>query len=223
MGGYTFDFGFLVQSVPLLLRGLGVTLELTAISVAIGTLAGFVVCLMVMSPIKPLAWLAKGFIEVFRCTPALVQLIWIFYCVPIFLGVYIDPIPMAILALTLNITAFDAEAYRAAIQAIPSAHIDASTAIGLSPWKRTIHVVLPQAIIIATPVLVTNAIGLLQQSALVSIVGIADLMYEGKTLATATYRPIETFTAVALIYFAIALPASQAVSLIERRLRLRGI
>ena len=101
--------------------------------------------------------------------------------------------------------------------------MDASTAIGLSAFKRTIYVILPQAVIIATPVLVTNAIGLLQQSALVSIVGIADLMYEGKTIATATYRPIETFTAVALIYFIVALPASQAVSFIERRLRLRGV
>ena len=167
--------------------------------------------------------MAGGFIEIFRCTPALVQLIWIFYCVPIFLGLYIDPIPMAILALSLNITAFNAEAYRAAIQAIPNAHLDASTAIGLSAFKRTIYVILPQAVIIATPVLVTNAIGLLQQSALVSIVGIADLMYQGKTIAPGPYGPIETFTAVALIYFIVALPASQAVSFIERRLRLRGV
>lgn len=223
MGGYSFDAGFLVQSIPLLLQGLGVTLELTIVSVVIGTLAGFAVCLMAMGAVKPVAWVAIAFIELFRCTPALVQLIWIFYCLPILLGIYIDPISMGILALSLNITAYNAEAYRAAIQAIPGAHLDASTAIGLSPLERTIYVVLPQAVIIATPVLVTNAIGLLQQSALVSIVGIADLMYQGKTVATATYRPIETFTAVALLYFAIALPASQAVSLIERRLRLRGV
>ena len=216
MGSYTLDFSSIPQNFPLLLQGLWVTLELTGISVAIGLVGGFLVCLMAMSPFRPLAWLAIAFIELFRCTPALVQLIWIFYCVPIFLGVYIAPIPMAIIALSLNVTAYNAEAYRAAIQAIPHAHIDASTAIGLSPFQRTIFVVLPQAIITAAPVLVTNAIGLLQQTALVAIVAIGDLMYQGKTIATTTYRPIEIFSVVALIYFLISLPISQAVSWLER-------
>jgi polar amino acid transport system permease protein len=222
MGTYTLDFSFVFANLPLLMRGLAVTLELTLISVAVGLIAGFFVCLMAMSPFKPLAWIAISFIEIFRCTPALIQLIWIFYCVPIFLGVFIEPIPMAILALSMNVTAYNAEAYRAAIQSIPRAQLDACVALGLSPWERTIYVVLPQALFNATPVLLTNAIGLLQQSALVAIVAIGDLMYEGKTLATASYRPIEIFTVVAAIYFLVALPVSQTVALIERRFRRRA-
>ncbi|MBG21519.1 MAG: amino acid ABC transporter permease [Rhizobiales bacterium] len=219
MGSFTWDWNVVFNSFPKLMSGLGLTLQLTAISAVIGLVAGFLVCLMAMSKIAPLRWLAIAFIEIFRCTPALVQIVWIFYCVPIFFGIFWDPFTMAVLALGLNITAFNAEAYRAAIQTIPSSHYDASTALGLSAAKRTIYVVLPQAVMIAIPVLLTNTIGLLQQTSLVAIVAIADLMYQGKSLATQTYRPIEIYTLVALIYFALSLPMSQVVSYIEARLR----
>ncbi|MCB4769665.1 amino acid ABC transporter permease [Ancylobacter sp. Lp-2] len=221
MGGYTWDFSAITRNWDQLMDGLAVTLQLTGICTVIGLVGGFLVCLMAMSRLAPLRWIAVAFIELFRCTPALVQIIWIFYCVPFFFGVFFDPFLMAVLALGMNITAFNAEAYRAAIQAIPSSHEDACTALGLSPLKKTVYVILPQALLMATPVLLTNTIGLLQQTSLVAIVAIADLMYQGKTLATQTYRPIEIYTAVAFIYFAFSLPLSQVVGLWERRLRSR--
>ena len=131
--------------------------------------------------------------------------------------VYIDPIVMGVLALGLNLTAFNAEAYRAGVQAAPKEHIDACVALGLKPWQRTFCVVLPQALRSAMPVLMTNGIGSLQQSALVAIVAVADLMYVGKSLATQAYRPLETYTVVALIYFALSLPVARLVHVIERR------
>lgn len=221
MGRYSWDFAVITSNWDQLMGGLMVTLQLTAICAVIGLVGGFLVCLMAMSRIAPLRWGAVGFIEIFRCTPALVQIIWIFYCVPFFFGIFFDPFLMAVLALGMNITAFNAEAYRASIQAIPSAHYDASTALGLSPLRRTIFVILPQALLMSVPVLLTNTIGLLQQTSLVAIVAIADLMYEGKSLATQTYRPIEIYTAVAFIYFIISLPLSQVVGLCEKRLRSR--
>lgn len=221
MGRYSWDFSVITKNWDQLMGGLAVTLELTAICAVIGLIGGFIVCLMAMSRFAALRWIAVGFIELFRCTPALVQIIWIFYCVPYFFGVFFDPFLMAVLALGMNITAFNAEAYRAAIQSIPSSHYDACVALGLSPLKRTLFVILPQALLMAVPVLLTNTIGLLQQTSLVAIVAIADLMYEGKTLATQTYRPIEIYTAVAVIYFAFSLPLSQIVGLCEKRLRAR--
>jgi len=218
MGTFTWDWDVVLKSWPQLADGLVTTLELTAISATIGLFAGFIVCLMAMSRFWPLSWPAIAFIEIFRCTPSLVQMIWIFYCVPIFFNVFLDPFTMAIIALGLNITAFNAEAYRAAIQTIPSSHYDACTALGLSPLTKTLHVVLPQAFMTAIPVLLTNTIGLLQQTSLVAIVAIADLMYEGKSLATQTYRPIEIYTMVALIYFLMSLPVSQIVGFYEKRL-----
>ena len=126
---------------------------------------------------------------------------------------------MGILALGLNLAAFNAEAYRAAIQTIPSAHTDASTALGLNVFKRIIYVILPQALILATPVLITNGIGIFQQSALVALISVEELMYQGRYLSTQTFRPIETLTTVALIYFAVSFPVSQLVTFIEKRFK----
>ena len=214
---YQFDFHFLNGSLPALLDGLQVTLELALVSNLIGLTCGFVLCLMTLNRWFFIRWPAQLFIEFFRCTPALLQIVWFFYCVPMLFDVFIDPIVMGFLALGLNLTAFNAEAYRAGVQAVPREHLDASIALGLKGWQRTLYVVLPQALRIALPELITNGIGTLQQSALVAIVAVADLMYVGKSLATEAYRPLETYTLIALIYFALSLPIAQLVQWFERR------
>ncbi|TPE49467.1 amino acid ABC transporter permease [Maribrevibacterium harenarium] len=216
---YDIDFFYALRGIDQLLEGLKITLTLSAVSIIIGVTLGFVVCLLLMSRSRLLSFPAMTFIEIFRCTPALIQIVWIFYCVPMLFNVFLDPIVMGILALSLNLIAFNAEAYRAAIQSIPKAHLDASVALGLSPLQTQLYVILPQAVRLALPVLVTNGISIFQQSALVAIVAIEDLMYMGKMLSTETYRPIETFTLVALIYFAIALPAMFISNRLEKRLK----
>lgn len=214
---YEIDFFYVLKGTDKLLEGLVVTLELTFASVVIGVAAGFLLCLMSMSKQVWLRLPAVTFIEIFRCTPALIQIVWIFYCVPMLFNVFLDPLTMGIIALSLNLTAFNAEAYRAAIQAIPKAHHDACVALGLNRLQTNIYVILPQALRLALPVLATNAISIFQQSALVAIVAIEDLMYMGKLLSTETYRPIETFTIVALLYFIIALPVMIMSSRLEKR------
>uniref|UniRef100_UPI003341AD12 amino acid ABC transporter permease n=1 Tax=Castellaniella defragrans TaxID=75697 RepID=UPI003341AD12 len=217
MPNYTLDFFFVTQYLDKLLHGLWISLELTIGAILIGLVAGFIVCLLALSRFRLLAWLATGFIEFFRCTPALIQIVWFFYCVPILFNVYLEPMTMGLLALGLNCTAFNAEAYRAAIQGIPASHHDACTALGIKGLTKNLYVILPQALRSATPVLLTVGIMLFQQSALVSLVAIEDLMYEGKILSTLTYRPIETFTTVALIYFLVSFPFTRLVGHIERR------
>jgi polar amino acid transport system permease protein len=214
---YRFDFRFLEGSFGALLDGLRVTIELAIASNIMGLALGFALCLLAMSRWTAVRWPAQLFIEFFRCTPALLQIVWFFYCVPMMIDVFIDPILMGVLALGLNLTAFNAEAYRAGVQAVPKEHLDACVALGLKPWQRTVYVVLPQALRTSMPVLMTNGIGSLQQSALVAIVAVADLMYVGKSLATEAYRPLETYTIVALIYFALSLPIAKLVHVIERR------
>jgi polar amino acid transport system permease protein len=215
---YTFDFNA-VSFAPLL-RGLVVSLELTAAANVIGIVAGFGLALLLMSPYRAVRMPFMLFVEFFRCTPAIVQIVWIFYCVPMLFDVFLDPITMGVLALGLNLMAFNAEAYRASIQAVPKEQIDAGIALGLNPWQRILYIVFPTAFRASIPVLLTNGIVIFQQSALVAIVAIADLMYEGKSLATETYRPIETFTVVALIYFAVSFPVTQIVGMLERRRQL---
>lgn len=214
---YHFDFFYLLGSFPKLLEGLILTLKLTVASNLIGLTMGFVLALMAMSSNAFIRWPTMLFIDFFRCTPALIQVIWFFYCVPIVFNLYIDGLTLGILAIGFNLASFNAEAYRAAIQSIPREQTDASIALGLSPLQRTVSVILPQAFRASLPVLVANGIGAFQQTALVAIVALQDLMYMGKIIATDTYRPIETFTLVALIYLAISLPVSQLVEFFERR------
>lgn len=214
---YHFDFSFLAGSVGALVDGLKVTVVLAVAANAMGLVLGFVLCLLAMSRWAIVRWPAQLFIEFFRCTPALLQIIWFFYCIPMMVDVFIDPVAMGVLALGLNLTAFNAEAYRAGVQAVPKEHLDAAVALGLRPWQRTIFVVLPQALRSAMPVLLTNGIGSLQQSALVAIVAVADLMYVAKSIATEAYRPLETYSVVALVYFALSLPIAKLVHVIERR------
>jgi len=215
---YTFDFN--AVSFEPLLKGLVVTLELTLAATAIGLTVGFLAALLIMSRIAVVRLPTMLFVEFFRCTPAIVQIVWFFYCVPMLFDVYLNAMTMGILALGLNLTAFNAEAYRAAIQAVPREQLDAGIALGLNPLQRVLYIVLPTAFRASIPVLLTNGIGIFQQSALVAIVAIQDLMYQGKSLATETYRPIETFTVVALIYFAVSFPVTQIVGYLERRRQL---
>ncbi len=214
---YNFDFSSVFRNMGPLWEGLGVTLELTLAANAIGLTCGFVLALLLMNRFAVVRIPAMLFVEFFRCTPAIVQIVWFFYCVPMLFNVYLGSVTMGILALGFNVTAFNAEAYRAAIQAVSREQIDAGVALGLNPWQRVLYIVLPTAVRASIPVLLTNGIGIFQQSALVAIVAVQDLMYQGKTMATATYRPIETFTIVALIYFAVSFPVSQIVGWLERR------
>jgi polar amino acid transport system permease protein len=212
---YTFDFN--AVSLGPLMEGLVVTLQLTVAANLIGVVLGFPLALLLMSRVTVIRWPATLFVEFFRCTPAIVQIVWFFYCVPMLFNVFLGSMTMGILALGLNLMAFNAEAYRAAIQAVPREQLDAGIALGLNPLQRVLYIVLPNALRASMPVLLTNGIVIFQQSALVAIVAVQDLMYQAKTLATETYRPIETFTIAALIYFAVSFPVTQAVGWLERR------
>src|SRR5471032_755802 len=104
---YHFDFSFLAGSAGALLSGLKVTIELAVAANIMGLILGFFLCLLVMSRWAIVRWPAQLFVEFFRCTPALLQIIWFFYCIPMMLNVFIDPISMGVLALGLNLTAFN--------------------------------------------------------------------------------------------------------------------
>ncbi|MDD8021968.1 MAG: amino acid ABC transporter permease [Paracoccaceae bacterium] len=214
---YDLQFFYVWQNLDKLGRGVLVSLELTGLANLIGLTAGFAIALMLRARTPVLRVPATALVELFRCTPVLIQVVWFFYCVPILFNLFVDPMVMAVLALGLNLAAFNAEGYRAAIQSVPREQYDACAALGLGGWTRVRHVVLPHALRAALPVLMTNGITIFQQSALVALVAIPDLMYEGKMLSTETYRPIETYTVVAAIYFAISAPISLIVQRIEAR------
>ena len=215
--GYAYDFDAILRNFGPLLNGLELSLEIAIAANAIAIALGFLIALMLLSRSWLLRLPATIFVEFFRCTPFLVQIFWFFYCVPLLFNVFLSSRALGILALGLILSSFNAEAFRGAVQAVPREQIDAGVALGLSPWRRVVHIIFPAALRLAIPVLLTNGILAFQTSSLLSLVAVEELMFNAKMLSSKIYRPIETFTVVALIYFAISLPISQLVNWFERR------
>lgn len=202
---------------PALIKALGFSLVLTLSCALAGMLLGFLVSLMRTSKNPALYWSSTLFVEVFRGTPLLIQLFWIFFCLPIVLNTSFSPLVSVVISLVLFMGATSSESFRGALKSIPREQFDACQALGIGGAMRTIHVVLPQVLLRATPPLLSNSVALFKESALVSSVGIADLMFIGQNLSNRTARPVEFLTAVAIIYFLVAFPMTRVVGSIESR------
>jgi len=206
--GFTFSFGVVWKNIDVFLAGLLTTLQITGISMVLGLFLGIFVAVFRLSRNFVVSKVTAAYIEFFRCTPVLVQLVWVFYCLPIVLGIELGNYVSSIIALTLYVGAIYGEAFRSGIQGIEQDQIDATVALGLSPVQRMRYVILPQAVRIVIPVLLSNSVSLFKESSLVSTVGMSDLMYNGRILSASTYRPVEILTTVAVIYFIVAFPAT---------------
>jgi polar amino acid transport system permease protein len=215
---YHFSFSFMLDYWSALLIGLTTTLELTLVCVVLGVLLGFMVSLMRTSESWLIYTIGSVYVELFRGTPVLIQIFWIFFCLPIVLHVEIGNLSSAIIALSLYMAAISSETFRAAMKAISRDQHDACVALGLAPLAKITRVILPQTILRAIPTLLSNTVSLFKESSLVSAVGMSDLLYIGQNIATHIFHPVEILTTVAFIYFAIAFPLTRAVTIVERRL-----
>lgn len=212
------NFSFLMRFEHALLLGLWMTIKLTVICIVLGCSIGFLVGLARTSRSIVLRTLSGLYVEFFRGTPVLIQLFWIFFCLPLILHVELSNLASGVIALTLYMGAITSETFRASLRSIGSEQLDACVALGLPRRVQVTNVVLPQAVLRAVPTLLSNCVSLFKESALVSAVGMADLMYVGQNISNNTARPVEVLTVVALIYFAIAFPLTRAVSLVESRI-----
>ena len=215
---YHFSFGFILDYWSALLVGLATTLKLTVICVVLGMLLGFALSLMRTSENRLIYAIGSLYVEFFRGTPVLIQIFWIFFCLPLVLHVEIGSLASAIIALSLYMGAISCETFRAAMKAIAREQHDACVALGLPPVAKITHVIFPQTILRAIPTLLSNTVSLFKESSLVSAVGMSDLLYVGQNIATRTFHPVEILTTVAFIYFVIAFPLTRAVTIVEQRL-----
>jgi polar amino acid transport system permease protein len=213
----TFEWGLALRYLPLLVQGLLTTLKISAVIIALGLVLGLFVAGGRLSKNPFINGPVSAYVELFRGTPALVQLVWFYYCLPIFLGISLPGFTAIVVALTLNVAAFYGEAYRSGIQALSKDQIDSADVLGLSYFQKMYYVIVPQAFRLVIPVLLSLSISLFKDTSLVSTLGVGDLMYQGRVVATQTYRPIEILTSVAVIYFIIAFP----ISMLTRRLEIR--
>jgi polar amino acid transport system permease protein len=204
-----------------LLRGLTLTIELWVVAFGLGLGLGFGVG---MGRVSGRAWIngpAIAYVEVFRNTPVLVQLIWFYYAFPIVLGQQLAPTAAAILALTLNTSAYCAEIFRGGILSVARGQWEAARAIGMTYGMTMRRVILPQVLKRMLPAFTNRGIELAKVTSLASLLAVQELMYEGRLLSSTYYRPLEILTVVALIYFLLIYPGSFLSARLERRLAAR--
>lgn len=212
------DFSVILRFSDALAWGLLTTLKLTILCILLGVTLGFVIGLVRSSQSRIARGIAGTFVEFFRGTPVLIQLFWIFFCLPLVLGFELSNFVSATIALTLYMGAITSETFRSSLKAVGAEQMDACVALGLPRRAQILNVVLPQAVLRAVPTLLSNCISLFKESALVSAVGMADLMFVGQNISNNTARPVEVLTVVALIYFVIAFPLTRAVTLVEKKM-----
>lgn len=214
----TYNFSMVFGYWPPLLLGLWVTAKLTFICAVLGSLVGFLVSLARVSSSRALRWFSTIYVEFFRGTPVLIQLFWVFFCLPLILGIDLQNMVAATIALTLYTGAVTSETFRASLKSIRREEMDACIALGLPRFTQIAYIVLPQALLRAVPTLLSNVVSLFKESALVSAVGMSDLMFIGQNISNNTAKPVEVLTVVAVIYFVVAFPLTRVVTIIERRM-----
>lgn len=216
--GYEWSFDFLWRYRWLFVTGIEITLAYTAGTIILGLIVGLFVGIARLSKYKIVNWPLIAFIEAFRCTPILVQIVWFYYALPVILGIQIPAIAAATMVLTLYTAAFYAEIFRGGIVSIEPGQWDAARALGLSRWHMMRQVILPQAVKRMIPPFMNQSIIQLKNTSLVSTIAVPDLLYQGQLITADTYRPLETYTIVALIYFVLLFPATVFAQVYERRL-----
>ena len=219
----SFTAGLIVASfagfrefLPGLLEGALVTIEITIGSAILAVITAFIAAIAKMYGPLPIRWLAVSYIEVFRGTSALVQLFWLFFVLPHF-GVTLEPMPVAILALGLNVGAYGAEVVRGALASVPRGQWEAATALNMSRATALRRIIIPQAFVRMIPPWGNLFIELLKATSLVSLITIADLAFKAQQMNQTTFRTIEIFTIVLVFYLAIASVITVVMHAVEER------
>lgn len=212
----------LAEWAPRLWQGMLFTVTLTIGAMGVALALGLLLALARLDKRRwYFVWPAQAFVELIRGTPLLVQLFYIFYVLP-FVGIRLDRVPAGILGLAINYGAYLSEVFRSGIEAVPRGQWEAADALGMSNRLKLRRIVLPQAFRIVVPPVGNYFISLFKDSALVATISIPELLFTAQLLASETFRYVEIYTVIFVIYFAISYPASLGVRWVERRLQLGG-
>lgn len=214
-----FNFEKVVPSIPYILEGIGVTLQIVVGATIIGLILGILLALCKIGTIKPLRWFAAFYTSIFRGTPLVLQLMLIYYAVPQVLDIQIDPIPAAIIAFGLNSGAYISEIIRAGINAVDKGQMEAAKALGIPYAKMMKDIILPQAMKNILPSLMNEFITLNKESAIVTVIGALDIMRRAYVVGGATFTYLEPLLIAGLIYYVMTLVLSFLGQMLEKRMR----
>ncbi len=208
-----------LTNLKFLISGITTTIYISVVSIILAMIIGLIVALPSLSKNKFLTYLNITYVEIVRAIPLLVLILWIYYGLPIMLGLSFSPFVSGIIALTISESAFQAEIFRAGINSINKGQHEVSESLGMNFWKKMRFVILPQAIKNVLPAMGNQFVYVLKMSSLVSIIGIADLTRKANELVTTTYRPLEIYTFLILEYLVLILFVSYFVRKLENKLK----
>ncbi|AID44120.1 amino acid ABC transporter, inner membrane subunit [Candidatus Arthromitus sp. SFB-mouse-Japan] len=208
------NFSFLIKYYPFFLDGIKLTLLLALITIIFGSILGLVICILKISKYKILRAIASIYIEIIRGTPLIVQLIIIHYG----LKINMTELTSASIALSLNSAAYIAEIMRAGIISINKGQMEAAKSLGMNHFNAMKLIIIPQAIKNILPALANEFVVLIKESAIVSYIGLADLMYKANQIRSLTYLTLEPLLVAALIYLIITFTLSKFIHYFERKL-----
>lgn len=214
----SFDWGFVLTTLPAFAKAVVVTLQVGAIAIATGLLVALVNTTILVLRIRILSTLVKGYVEVARNTPLLLQLFFIYFALPT-VGIRLSGFSAAIIAMTFLGGAYLTEVLRAGVEAVPKSQIESGLSIGLSRWQLLRHVVLPQAGILSLPALFANFVFLLKETTIVSAVAVPEILYTTKSYIALYYKTYEMLAVMTAICVLLFLPLSLLLVRVERRLQ----
>ncbi|PGH56964.1 ABC transporter permease [Azospirillum sp. TSH100] len=215
---YQWDFSPVLTRWPLLLDGLLNTVKIAAIAIVFGVLVGLVLALLRLSPRRSLRLPAAVFVEFYRNTPPIVHFFWFFYALPVVLNISLDPLVAAVLALSTQSGAFYAEVFRGGIRSIERGQWEGAKALGMTHTQLMRRIVVPQAATRMVAPFVERSFELIKTTALASTLAYGELLYQAMMVNSETFRPLEVYTAVALLYLVLLVSCSALARVAEARL-----
>jgi His/Glu/Gln/Arg/opine family amino acid ABC transporter permease subunit len=205
-------------NLKFMLAGLGATLAISFAAIVLSVILGMLLAVAGLSKSNLLRWINRIYVEVFRAIPILVLLLWVYYGLPVMVGLQLDAFAAGVLTLALSDAAFEAEVLRAGIQSVPRGQLEAADTLGFTRGQRFRYIVLPQAIRAILPALGNQFIYVLKMSSLVSVIGLQELTRRANELNVTEYRPLEIYTFLVIEYLVLILIVSWLVRRLERRM-----
>jgi His/Glu/Gln/Arg/opine family amino acid ABC transporter permease subunit len=217
---YTFSFAEVVKALPYLTEGAALTVAISLTAMVAGLVLGLGLALATQVRARPLRWTVAAYVEVFRNTPLLIQIFFIYFAMPNLIGLKLPPFLSGLTALALYTAAYNTEIFRAGLEAVAFGQREAARASGLAPWQEMRYVIVPQAVRISFPALGNNLVSLVKNSSLVSVIGMVELMFVANDISFNNFRSFEIYGAAAVYYIVLILVLSRALVWAERRLAL---
>ncbi len=218
---YQFRWDVIWNNLDFLMSGLQMTLFISATSLIFALIGGLILALFDLSRFAVLRGFSLTLGEIIRNTPILVQLLWVYYVLPIVFNIRVSSLAGILIGLSLYMAAFISEVYRAGIQAVPKGQREAAQVLGLTPVQSFMRIVLPQAIRMTLPPLASNFVQLIKFSSLGAVISVSEITRRGMELSSSTFRPLEIFSFIAVVYFFICWPLAMAIRIWEGRLARR--